>query len=392
MAQNDLNEKNIGHTWTTDFTAWYPNPTDTTALTVRSGKFDELHVWAPTIVQRGPTFHMFYAGVRSEGGRQNQRIGVATSSDLNTWTQEDAPVLTVADVPWAKKDPSGAPFGGSQQLRDPFVMADPVSPGNWLMYFIAEDSLRAPMMAVGVARSSDLRTWTVVPDPFASTEDTTDFGVPENIESPHVFQRNGQWWMPYTVNGEEVFFETTMSADPTVVDPAAWSNPVRLRNVTQGHPAQLQYWHSTEHLRITPAAEYLAAWNDNASSIEIGGLFATDSVGVDSFRLYCPAIAGVSENADSRGDALLSISRLRWGSPDVGVRLELPSRMAVRLAVYDIAGRRLTTLLDGELPAGVSELSWRGNGETGAQLASGVYFIRLTCAAGVTASKVVLLR
>lgn len=391
-AQNDLNEKNIGHTWTTDFTTWFPTPTDTTALTVRPGKFDELHVWAPTIVQRGPTFLMFYAGVRSEGGRQNQRIGVATSSDLNTWTQEDAPVLTVADVPWAKKDPSGWPFYGSQQLRDPFVMADPVSPGDWLMYFIAEDSLRVPMIAVGVAKSSDLRTWAVVSEPFVSTEDTTDFGVPDNIESPHVFQRNGQWWMPYTVNGEEVFFETTKSADPTVVDPAAWSNPVRLRNVTQGHPAQLQYWHSTEHLKITSAAEYLAAWNDNASSIEIGGLFATDSVGVDSFRLYCPEIAGVAEKPAPLGNTLMSISRLRWGSPQVGVRLELPFRMAVRVAVYDIAGRRLTTLLDGELPAGVSELNWRGKDENGVQLASGVYFIRLTCAAGVTASKIVMLR
>src|SRR5437870_8816145 len=76
----EFDSKNIGHIYTTDFNSWYGpcdsaclmtpcgglNRPDTCALKVRSGKFDEFHVWAPTIVQRGPTFWMFYTGVRRE--------------------------------------------------------------------------------------------------------------------------------------------------------------------------------------------------------------------------------------------------------------------------------------------------------------------------------------
>ena len=119
--QDDLNEKNIGHIWTTDFNSWFGpgglNQPDTVALSFRPNKFDELHVWAPTIVQRGPIFHMFYTGVRDEDGRRDQRIGLATSTDLNTWEPSDDPVLTSPQIPWASKNPLD--YNG-QQLRDPF--------------------------------------------------------------------------------------------------------------------------------------------------------------------------------------------------------------------------------------------------------------------------------
>ena len=72
--------------------------------------------------------------------------------------------------------------------------------------------------------------------------------------------------------------------------------------------------------------------------------------------------------------------------------MELPVRMQARLAVYDIAGRRLSTLVDRELPAGVTDLDWDGRSASGGHVASGMYFIRLTCAKGARVSKLVLLR
>jgi len=88
----------------------------------------------------------------------------------------------------------------------------------------------------------------------------------------------------------------------------------------------------------------------------------------------------------------MSVSRRGWGAPDVGLRLELPSRVPVRLAVYDIAGRRRSTILDRELPAGVTELVWDGRDQAGSRMASGMYFIRLTCTKGARVSKIVMLR
>jgi hypothetical protein len=395
-----FNEVNIGHAWTSDFTSWHgPTPLDrpdTAAVMVRPNKFDQNHVWAPTIVRNGPIFHMFYTGVQSDGPpgpnqRSNQRIGVATSTDLNTWTPVDTAIFTSPQIPWASKNPSG--FGG-QQLRDPFVMQDPTVPGQWLMFFVAVDSLRFPRMAVGAAKSSDLRKWTALKNPFSTTERPTFLTQANRIESPHVFRRNGKWWLPYTVDGDQVFFETIASSTPADSDTTHWSNPIWLRGVSQSQPAQLQYWHATEHLG-DGAYEYLAAWNDNATSIEFMGMFAPTNPAVDSVRLGCPVqppTAGVDGSDASRSEPRLVVSRLHRGSREVGLRMELPSRLAVRLAVYDIAGRRRSTLVDRELPAGVTETTWDGTDDSGVRVASGLYFIRLTCVRGAQVSKLVMLR
>jgi len=390
VIADDVNERSIGHTWTTDLNTWGLSPADTAALTARAGKFDELHVWAPTIVNRGPTFHMFYTGVRQENGRNNQRIGVATSTDLNTWTPEDDVVLTSPDVLWATKNPP-APFDG-QQLRDPFVMADPVHPGKWLMYFVALDSLTSNKMAVGVATSSDLRHWSALSKPFSSTERRTSLGLTTDVESPHVFRRKGRWWMPYTVNQVRVFFETSASSDPTDTVAVNWTDPVQLFDVAEGPLPELRWWHSTEYLMMQPNVEYLAAWRDSTDgNVDIKGIFAT-SVPTDSFALSCPAVSGVHDLPERPEHVGMSISSRRWGAPEMMVHLELPSPTSVRLAVHDVAGRRLRLLLAGDLPTGVTEILWDGRDDQGSHVPSGIYFARLTYASGARVSKIVMVR
>jgi len=400
VIPDDANEKNIGHVWTTDLNVWQPDQADTVAIstTGRNDKFDALHVFAPTTVQRGPVFHMFYTGVRIDGTLRNQRIGVATSTDLIHWTQENDPVLTSPKVDWARQNPAAIGYPG-QQLRDPFVMPDPINYGKWLMYFVALDSATS-VMAVGVARSPDLRTWTAFPKPFSGTERPTSLGVPTSVESPHVFRRNGNWWMPYTVNGEKVVFETTASSDPadTVtinIDPPqhpGWTNPVSLFDVVEGPLPELRWWHSTEYLQMQPNVEYLAAWRDSTDgNIDIKGIYRTTAVG-DSMALSCPAVSVVDEGEEPPQQVAMSIPSHAWRSPETTIRLELPAAMVIRLTVHDIAGRRRTTLLDGEARKGISEVVWDGRDERGLRLASGVYFVRLVYPTGARVSKIIMLR
>ena len=393
--QHDLNEKNIGHIWTTDFNSWFGpsglNKPDTVALAVRTGKFDELHVWAPTIVQNGPVFHMFYTGVRQEDVGQHQRIGVATSTDLITWTPEDDVLLTAPQVPWAKKDLTGPVFGGDQQLRDPFVMEDPVDPSQWLMYFVAADSLAFPKIAVGVARSSDLRSWTALDHAFSGTLDNVGTASVTRTESPHVFRRNGQWWMPYTIDGTTVVLETSASADPADTTASSWTSPVVLRDVTEGEPVPMIYWHATEYLRIN-SKEYLAAFNDNSISIEIKSVLPPADAAVDSVLLGCPEIADAGGRTAPEPGVRLSVMGLGSGATAVTLRIGLPERMPVRLALHDIAGRRIALLVERELPSGTTEQAWNGVGDSGARVPNGVYFARLSCARGDRVSKLILLR
>jgi hypothetical protein len=73
---------------------------------------------------------------------------------------------------------------------------------------------------------------------------------------------------------------------------------------------------------------------------------------------------------------------LRPGHPNpfagaTTLRFVLPGSGHARLVVYDVAGRRVATLLDRALPAGGYEARWDGRHHSGAAAAAGVYWARL---------------
>lgn len=57
--------------------------------------------------------------------------------------------------------------------------------------------------------------------------------------------------------------------------------------------------------------------------------------------------------------------------------LVLPDAGPVRLAVYDVTGRRVRQLADGVFPAGTHAFTWDGRDENGRSLPSGLYFARI---------------
>ena len=60
------------------------------------------------------------------------------------------------------------------------------------------------------------------------------------------------------------------------------------------------------------------------------------------------------------------------------MRFTLREPGAVTLTVHDVAGRRVTTLVPGEvLPAGTHDLTWHGRDAMGRPVASGTYLLRL---------------
>ncbi len=76
----------------------------------------------------------------------------------------------------------------------------------------------------------------------------------------------------------------------------------------------------------------------------------------------------------------------------VQLPVQVASTTAARVVVHDILGRRVVGLLDGLLVAGRHVLSWKGQDEGGARVASGLYWIRVTTDAHGTASAAVVLR
>jgi hypothetical protein len=73
-------------------------------------------------------------------------------------------------------------------------------------------------------------------------------------------------------------------------------------------------------------------------------------------------------------------------NPQTSIRFELREAGPVRLEVYDLAGRRVASLLHEVRDAGAHEVVWRGEDDTGRRAASGVYVCRLQ-AGGVTSNR-----
>ncbi|MEW6755239.1 MAG: FG-GAP-like repeat-containing protein [Candidatus Latescibacterota bacterium] len=76
------------------------------------------------------------------------------------------------------------------------------------------------------------------------------------------------------------------------------------------------------------------------------------------------------------------------------IGFSLPERARVELAVYNLAGQRVVTLVQGERHAGTHTVTWDGRDVAGRPLASGVYVCRLWNGAGgeVERRKVVMVR
>jgi len=74
------------------------------------------------------------------------------------------------------------------------------------------------------------------------------------------------------------------------------------------------------------------------------------------------------------------------------VSFNLPATGAVDLAVYDLLGRRVATLVSGNLPAGQHTFTWQAEDSDGKQVASGMYLYVLKTADETLSSRMVLLK
>jgi hypothetical protein len=412
------NTRRIGHAVSTDqhLSSW--TVVNRNAIQVREGRiWDNLHVWAPTIVRKPGdiTYYMFYTGVQLDTLSQSpnlvtseiQRIGVATSVDLDTWTQDSTPVFHNKKTSWAFQDSSSnvEPLGGglcysdTWQFRDPFVMQDPDSAGRWLLYYVTIDSALIRYV-VGVARTqgTDLRAWK---DVWPLRRTSTAFMNAGRNESPHALHRNGNWWLLYTSNypAGDLITYTLNATSPS--DSAGWARPDSLKAITcgqHGFPSSLNQWHATEYVGIG-SQEYLSAFADNlfgGGVIQFAQIVAPDGTcPSDSMRLDCPNVWTAVEPASGPQTRLPIALRVSGASPARGVvslRLTVSQQARVCVAVYDLLGRRVRTLLDGWALEGTRILNWDGRTEHGACAGSGIYFVRATDASGRAVVRIPMLR
>ncbi|MBD3402666.1 T9SS type A sorting domain-containing protein [candidate division GN15 bacterium] len=79
-------------------------------------------------------------------------------------------------------------------------------------------------------------------------------------------------------------------------------------------------------------------------------------------------------------------------NPTTTISFTLPQKASVELTVYNVLGRKVSTLLSKDLPAGTHTVGWNGTDSHGEAVSSGVYFYRLTAGEAVLSRKMVLAR
>jgi hypothetical protein len=168
---------------------------------------------------------------------------------------------------------------------------------------------------------------------------------------------------------------------------------------------------------------YLAA---DATYLGVGGrslLSAEDPVGVTkndnritidradtSFRIYAPTAVSVTCRGEAvpvrrDGPYLVSIDRIAtpgrrvavdaFPNPfnaSVTVVVDILEAAETGVAVYDVAGRAVRALWNGQLPAGPSPFVWDGRDDRAQPVASGVYFVRARSSGVESVEKLVLVK
>lgn len=209
---------------------------------------------------------------------------------------------------------------------------------------------------------------------------------------------------------------------------------VGIRSLTHTHPLQMSLIHNPTYVwprgYVTDGDRFrflsgAPGYNvtDTPSSDDWSAVIGVAPFTIDpgdTVRIAFAVLAG-SSLADLRANA--DAAAARWAAaggpvtgvpppagPDTAARLELlapipnpfldtialafrlPHRSAVRLEVFDLAGRRVAGLVDAVRDAGEHRINWAGADDGGTSLPGGVYHARLLCGADARTVKIVLAR
>ena len=105
-----------------------------------------------------------------------------------------------------------------------------------------------------------------------------------------------------------------------------------------------------------------------------------------AFRITAPNMTDV---APSRIVGIaLSPPQPNPSSSATQIAFALASAARVDLSVFDAAGRRVATLMQGEVPMGSRSVTWDGRGTDGLPVAAGVYFARLNTPHGSAVQRI----
>jgi len=199
-------------------------------------------------------------------------------------------------------------------------------------------------------------------------------------ESPLVVRDSltGAWRM-FVTNGDydslgdssTVFHTEVVGDSVTDLSPSNWPNKDWLFYY-MGQDNNLVGWQATEHLQIGNVHFFAAYVGPTGIGIT---RMHWDPV-AQKFIFVHPTSASV-DNGPPSGGVGLSLRGWRPGAAGMTFVVESGSAITPKLVLYDLTGRRVRELLNGQRIFGRREVYWDGRDQQGNRVPTGMFFARL---------------
>ena len=224
---------------------------------------------------------------------------------------------------------------------------------------------------------------------FVRIEYSTDGGGSWLVIVDGTLDDGAYTWPVDATASESCLVRVSQAADPSVTDSSDWAFTV---------------YEAVDWLSVSPAQGSVAVGSRayievtyDATGLAEGDYFADITITSNGGD---PVVVPVQLNIVGTGvgdGEVPARAVLRGASPNpfnpvTTLSYGVPGRTAVRLAVYDVTGRLVRTLFDGDADAGFHSVVWDGRDDRGNRASSGVYFCRMEADGWSGAAKMVLLK
>ena len=208
----------IGHATSPDLASWTPQ-SDALHPSAEPA-WDDQATWTGCVVEGPDQWYLFYTGISRGDDCTEQRIGVATSTDLQQWERLGSEPVLTADARWYETDPANTVDGVA--WRDPWVFR--ADDGRWHMLLTASAAGYDPHQGgvIGHAVSDDLRNWEALPPLTAP-------GTHRCLEVPQVTVVDEQPVLVYAVPRAETESDPLPLGDTWIAPAASLLGPYDLR-------------------------------------------------------------------------------------------------------------------------------------------------------------------
>jgi predicted GH43/DUF377 family glycosyl hydrolase len=352
----------IGFAFSKDGANWTVNPS--AVLSPDAGTWDAYTVDLPTVIRENGQYKMWYIGRAT--GTSTTFLGFATSPDGINWTKYSGnPVMGPGKAAWE----AGGPYGTTMMP----------SSGGYKMWYTG-NSVNNTAANIGYAVSTDGINWQrdTVNNPVLKTGAAGQWDDTYAC-FPRVLQIGKTYFMWYSggqAGGNPPSIGTATSNDSGITWTKYASNPVL-------GPSQNQW----DGSYVDAAAVLLRG--DTLHMWYTGGLIPTLT---NLWRIGHATSPFVPVGIAERGvevphDFTLTQNYPNPFNPSTTIRYSLPSSANVKLAVYDLLGREIATLVNEEQSAGWKEVEWNAGG-----VSSGIYFYKLQAGNFVETKKMLIVK